>query len=377
MLPLKFAPKFITADGNTFAAYAETAAQDKALLNELRTSAEELMNTELYTVTKRKIRPASGNPHDYSSMGPYWWPNPDTPDGLPYVRHDGRINPDTRDGNGFGDLFPAIEHLTLAAYYLDNPAYAQKALDFIRTWYLNPETAMTPHLEYGQAIPGICTGRSIGIIDVNGNWRMLEAVALLDAMGYMPQDVMAGLKDWYGKFLDWMLTSEIGVDEERQHNNHGTFYDIQVAAYALFLDRPMLAERTLDLAYERRLLKHIQPDGKQPHELARTNAYGYSAMNLRGLMILGKMAKRFGCKTDYWHQPGAGGKPLMRAAVDYLRQYATSLEGFEYQQISGRPETDKICHILTAAATEYPDSDYAEQAKSLMKPTMLWRLWNM
>lgn len=37
---------------------------------------------------------ASGNKHDYYSFPPYWWPNPDTQDGLPYIRKDGQTNPD-------------------------------------------------------------------------------------------------------------------------------------------------------------------------------------------------------------------------------------------------------------------------------------------
>lgn len=37
---------------------------------------------------------ASGNKHDYYSFPPYWWPNPDTKDGLPYIRKDGQTNPD-------------------------------------------------------------------------------------------------------------------------------------------------------------------------------------------------------------------------------------------------------------------------------------------
>lgn len=31
---------------------------------------------------------------DFYSMGDYWWPNPETADGLPYVKYDGRSNPE-------------------------------------------------------------------------------------------------------------------------------------------------------------------------------------------------------------------------------------------------------------------------------------------
>ena len=38
--------------------------------------------------------PPSGNKHDYVSLAPYWWPNPNTPNGLPYIRKDCQINPE-------------------------------------------------------------------------------------------------------------------------------------------------------------------------------------------------------------------------------------------------------------------------------------------
>lgn len=42
------------------------------------------------------LRP-SGNIHDYASVSRYRWANPDTPDGLPWVRRDGELNPDTKN----------------------------------------------------------------------------------------------------------------------------------------------------------------------------------------------------------------------------------------------------------------------------------------
>ncbi|MCW2338229.1 hypothetical protein M2337_002462 [Sphingobium sp. B2D3A] len=38
--------------------------------------------------------PPSGDLHDYMSIAPYWWPDPSAPDGKPYVRKDGRVNPE-------------------------------------------------------------------------------------------------------------------------------------------------------------------------------------------------------------------------------------------------------------------------------------------
>jgi len=34
------------------------------------------------------------DPHDYVSIGTYWWPSPESSDGLPYVSRDGQLSPD-------------------------------------------------------------------------------------------------------------------------------------------------------------------------------------------------------------------------------------------------------------------------------------------
>ena len=52
-----------------------------------------------FSVMDKKRVPPSGDKHDYLSMGPYWWPDPSKPNGLPYIRRDGEVNPETRGEN--------------------------------------------------------------------------------------------------------------------------------------------------------------------------------------------------------------------------------------------------------------------------------------
>ena len=55
----------------------------QAVLDALRAEAEKYKELPSLVVTNQKLLAASGNPHDYTSMGPYWWPDPDSPNGLP------------------------------------------------------------------------------------------------------------------------------------------------------------------------------------------------------------------------------------------------------------------------------------------------------
>ncbi len=374
MFKLLKTPDTFTFDGNVFIAHSEKMSENRELLECLREKAEKIYVKKSPSVTDRRIRAASGDIHDYSSMGPYWWPNPNTENGLPYIRRDGEHNPDVKDTPNWGTLFTYVNTLTLAAYYLDEPKYAEKAVDIIETWYLRLETRCNPNLNYAQAIPGICNGRGIGLIDTAHSFEIFEAVQLLDAMGAIPESTMCGFKAWYDQFLDWMLTSEIGVDEERQHNNHGAWYDVQVAVTALFLGRNILAERTLTLAYERRLLKHIDSEGKQPHELARTNALSYSTMNLNALTKIANLAIKARCKTDMWHEKRADGTIALKSAIEYLSQFADSLDNFPYQQINGKTDPNGCARIMLTAAPHYPEANYYERASKYFDNTQTWRL---
>src|SRR4029079_19183275 len=139
-----------------------------AHVKSLGKDAARALKLETFGVVNNPLTPPSGDKHDYMSLAPYWWPNPDTPDALTYVRRHGEVNPErwTLDNNPFREMTKAVHTLAKAALDLpDKRRYAERAAHLLRVWCLDPATRMNPHLEYGQAIPGVCDGRGIGIID--------------------------------------------------------------------------------------------------------------------------------------------------------------------------------------------------------------------
>src|SRR5476651_1646959 len=50
------------------------------------------------TVTAARNPRSAGGPHDFSSEGDYWWPDPKNPEG-PYVSRDGLTNPENFDAH--------------------------------------------------------------------------------------------------------------------------------------------------------------------------------------------------------------------------------------------------------------------------------------
>jgi Alginate lyase len=116
--------------------------------NQLITKANRALSQAPLSVTSKTKTPQSGDKHDYYSMGPYWWPDASSPNGEPYVRRDGVVNPQ-RNGDGFdatklSKLSDDVSTLALAHFYTGDVRYAQKAAQMIRVWFLDPATKMNP-----------------------------------------------------------------------------------------------------------------------------------------------------------------------------------------------------------------------------------------
>ena len=330
-------------------------------LEELLREADEALRVEPLSVTQKRRLAPSGDRHDYMSMGPYWWPNPATANGLPYIRRDGERNPESTedfDSPRWNRMAEAVETLALAYHFIDREAYAGHATRLLRVWFLDPATRMNPHLEYGQAIPGITEGRGIGIIDTNELPRLLDATALLRRSPSWTDADHAGLQRWAGAYLDWLLTSEKGKDEADEHNNHGTWYDAQAAALALFTGRPEIARRIIEDSRSSRIAQHVNAAGEQPHELARTKAFSYSTMNLEGMAQLAEMGRHVG--VDLWgYRPAEGGG--IRQALDFLAPYANPARKWPHPQIEPAEPSGLYRH-LRRAATVYDDPRYRQLA---------------
>lgn len=366
--------KTVTFSGQELKKLKETTDPQSPLLKKLKTLADDLLSQRPYHVVARTLHAESGNVHDYMSMGPYWWPNPDTESGLPYIRRDGEINPETVMEDTYEKMSESVFLLSLAAFWFEDRKYGQKAESFLKAWHLDPQTYMTPHLEYGQAIPGICSGRGIGLTDTATSYQIFDAIAILQHMEYISNETVVGIKNWYREFVDWMLTSEKGLDEDQAHNNHGAWYDVQIASAAIFTGRISLATKTLRLAYDRRIKAHIREDGAQPSELARTRALHYSLYNLKALLLLAAMADNADIDCGYWDEPKQD-RPLLRKAVDFLTPYVNDLSAFPYQEISTVPPLSSFAEILMAMDARYPQEGYGKIAAELIDDTMLWRLY--
>ncbi len=232
---------------------------DKSLATavaDLSQQADRALAAGPFSVVTKDAVPPSGDKRDYMSLAPYWWPNPATSDGLPYIRRDGERNPEIhklRNREDLGEMVDAVETLALAYYFTADEKYASRAAVLIRHWFLDPKTGMIPNLQYAQAIRGLNEGRGEGLIETRTLTRIVDSIGLLAGSRAWSADDQLGAEEWFKKFLEWMLTSALGRDEANSENNHGTFYDVQIACYALFVGKQDVARKVLQTAGNRRI----------------------------------------------------------------------------------------------------------------------------
>jgi hypothetical protein len=331
-------------------------------------TADRAMTEGPFSVMDKPVVPPSGDKHDYMSRATYFWPDPSKPDGLPYIRRDGQTNPENRkitDHEEFGRMSEASRALALAWYFTGNADYANRAALLLRTWFLDPATRMNPNLEFAQAIMGVNTVRGIGIIDTRPLVDAVDAVGLLAGSSAWTAADDKGLHDWFTQYLHWMRTSKNGMDEDAAKNNHGNWYDVQLTSMELFLGDRKEAVDTLESVETRRITVQIEPDGREPLELARTKAWGYSNMSLEALCKLATFGDEAG--VDLWNFKTADGRSI-RAAIDFLVPYADGQKKWDYQEIAGFHASALVPTLLRAAAA-YRDPKYAALAQQIGSDT--------
>ena len=332
--------------------------------NKLIRDADRSLTPGTLSVVQKELTPPSGDKHDYMSIAPYWWPNPNTPNGLPYVRRDGEVNPErdqTSDRKRLDNMVQAVKTLSLGYFFTGQEKYAVQATKLLGVWFLESATKMNPNLRYAQAIPGRNNGRGAGIIETHNLPELIDAVGMLHDSKSWEQGNQRALQDWFNAYLTWLLESPEGRAEAKAQNNHGSWYDVQVASYALFTSKNELAKKVLTEFPTKRITKQIAPDGRQPRELERTQAWNYSLFNLEALFDAASIADKLG--IDLWNYETQD-KRGIRKALDWLLPFATGAKKWNYQQISAwQPE--KLAPFLRRAALQYREMSYENALSKL------------
>ncbi len=312
-----------------------------AATRKLVAEAEGWLEAAPFTVTGKREAPPSLDKHDYMSLSIYHWPNPATPDGLPYVTRDGQVNPEVEryDRPAMAGTHDAVEALTLAFALTGEERYAAKSVDFLDAWFVDQATRMNPNMLYAQYIPGHSgfdtpvrypavyvpgvEGHGIyvafgGMIEGVRLVPVINLLPLLEPSPYWTPRISDGMKRWCRDFLHWMLHHQHGKDEAGCLNNHGSWYCVQALAHALHSEDLDAARSIVRDRVPERIAMQIEPDGSMPEELGRANAFHYVVFGLTSFFNLAVMAEKL--DVDLWHYATPDGRGIRRA-LDWLMPY--------------------------------------------------------
>ncbi|WP_197524905.1 alginate lyase family protein [Botrimarina hoheduenensis] len=333
-------------------------ARTTASLEQVHEKARSALKRGPYSVVDKTLVPPSGDKHDYASYGRYWWPNPDTNDGLPYVRRDGKVNRamlSAGDRVRLADFCDDLEALALGAYVHTDSRYAEHGANLVRVWFLDEATRMRPRIRFGQAVPGRSEGRGAGVLDARNFIRVIDSITLLEAMDAFSRDEQAALREWFREYAEWLATSPIAAEERQADNNHGTWFAAQEGHIALFNGDAVLARKIVEQARDKRFPRSITPEGTQPEELTRTQSLHYCFFNLEAFFSLARVGDRVG--VDLWNYTAPSGASL-RKAFDWVSPYPAKQKAWSYPMLDRYSVSDAQSTLFIMAAQKWQNPRY-------------------
>jgi acetyl esterase/lipase len=323
------------------------------------------------TVVDKERPSPTGDPHDYVSYGRYWWPDPASSNGLPFIRRDGHPN---RQQMALGD-WDRLERLnktvgTLAQAWQINHCEdcARRAGEWIRAWFVTPATRVNPSFDYAQIRLGRDDNRgsSSGLIDLHGFVYLIDALRMLHGSPAFTGNDEAKVRQWFSDYLHWLTTSKNGKQEHEAGNNHGTWYLTQIVAISQYLDREEDARQYAREDFAR-IENQFAPDGSQPLELVRTDGLGYCAFNLEAQFTVAKLATPLG--VDLWNYTATNGASLHRG-LEFLIPYNTAPETWPHNQLK-KLEPGFLKPLLAQASHVWTNSSQTTTNAPVLTPVTL------
>ncbi|KAF4602991.1 hypothetical protein EYR38_003395 [Pleurotus pulmonarius] len=357
--------------------------------------ARELAAKGPWTVTNKTATPPTGDKRTYMSWAPYWWPDCSQAGNTTalsdeqvwttcrYISRDGIFNPDARlvvnDVGAFQDLSDAVLYNAIA-WALSNATsneYSKNVVNFVNTWFLDDTTGMLPNLDYAQQIrgPGDPKGSHTGVLDLKGMSKIVSGILIL-RKGNCPDwtpELDARMDDWSKRYITWLETADLAIEEALSTNNHGSFYYNQLAALYLLVNNNPAARNVTDTFFRGIYMNQIEANGEQPLEAARTRPYHYRAYNLAAMITNARIGIYAAPDAPSPFQLKTSQGATIQSALDFAITFKASASKEDAYASELNPN-------VAAVAAEYgdPDGKYAAYLKVNEPdyPAEAWFLWN-
>jgi hypothetical protein len=295
--------------------YAQLLHENAAPPPALTAAADGFLAADPVSVTDKPRPPDGVARNDYVSIARYVHPGPDGH----YVCRDGEHNPAALRGRPEAEAYDrfrlqtmieAVTALALAQRFTADRRYGDHAVRFVRAWFIDAATRMTPHNRFAQIRPDRPSElATFGLIDFRDFWALADALRLLRQAGSLTEDDETTLVKWFRAFGDQLVKRTGGGAS--MHNNIGVYHDLLVASLAAYTDdRGVLATALARACL--RVVVQVRPWGWQESETGRAAPLHYSLFALQGLIGLAWLGRH--CGIDVWSHGNASRRTIPMAA---------------------------------------------------------------
>ena len=334
--------------------------RDPALMPAFRrliAEADKAIVADAESVIFKPTPPPRGDRHDYWSLAPYWWPDPDQPRGLPYVRRDGERNPkadaDAYDHGRLNRMAHDVLTLSLAWFLTENEMYAGKATALVWAWCCDSFTRMNPRLDFAHFRPGISPGTSTGVLDAVPLVWVCEAARILQPSRSWSDVVTHKTQAWFKEYCQWLLDSELGRGAAARADRVGVWRDAQLVVFALYSGDMKLARTVAETAHQR-IESQIERNGSLPQELRRARSRHATFSTLQAFFVLAAASERLG--IDLWRWGDVHGGSIKRA-LDFAAPHFNPARPWPFGDV-GQYDPMRFTALFYRAALVYSDDQY-------------------
>jgi hypothetical protein len=308
------------------------------------------------------------DPHDYYSVAPYWWPNPDNPGG-PYIRKDGQTNPDRFMSNkiALNAMCDTVFTLGAAAFLLDDPRYPQA------------RQPRDPHMvcrsqDADECAPRILAGHPGGqrwTRRRNYRWPGFHPCDPGD--GISGADRRVGSQGAGGSPPVVRRISEVAHREQQRGRREAirqqpcVLVDRAGGGGRDLRRKPGGRESGIPVLPRPDFSKQIRSDGSAPREEQRTKSLWYSAFNLEAFVTTCRIAQLQG--VDLW-QSRAQKDATIATVIEYLQPYWRTRIKWKKEQIADF--SNEGLHFLAFAGMGLKRPEYVALFRKLERPGGAW-----
>ena len=339
----------------------------KKVYKSLIKKAEKLLAIDNPTVINKKLTPPTNSKNDYLSISRYWWPDETKKNGLPWIRKDGNTNPDTQtdavDRKRLSRMSNAVSTLGLAYFLSGDERFAKKGTSVVKTWFLNEKTHMNPHLKFSQSVPGNPKSRRSGILDGREiPLKVLDGLTMMSNSKYWKDTDQQDWEQWLRDYMVWLAYSETGRDGAEQKNNHGSWYNFQLAAIAYYNGDINLVKKTVEKT--KKLLDiQLNAEGGQEHELKRTRSFFYSCFNLDAITRVAIIAEKAG--VPFWDYKSEDNNKGIVKALDFI---IPVVEGAEWKyKTKKKDDISCMASLLVRVNSRIKNPKYEKALQTILE----------